>query len=364
MLLKHKEKVKKIISWLQIRLDFIFQTYLYGRKYKALDKILFEKTLPDEVIKKYKKKWSIYGFPVETKTLLLSYNLSGELDYNIVPENIFSGVVESMLNKYKGKHLEFLSVKNIYERWYLNNNVFPDSYLHKMDGIFYDKNLKIIESIEDYLNNIVFEYPLICKPSLDTSSGDGVETVTNIDKLKLLLNSSENLVVQEKLIQNLEISNINPNINTIRTCLYRDKSGFFKVLNNSIRFGVDGGLDNEGTGGIFCNIKDDGRLNSYAVNKNCEKFFKHPNSGAVFSDFVIPYYDELHITSESIANQIPLCNLVSLDMCLDINNNWRCVEINLRGQATRLSQYAGKGFFGAYTNEVIEKTTIKKEIKK
>lgn len=40
-------------------------------------------------------------------------------------------------------------------------------------------------------------------------------------------------------------------MNTIRTCLYRDLTGKFKVINNSIRFGIDGGLDNETGGGQF-----------------------------------------------------------------------------------------------------------------
>lgn len=282
--------------------------------------------------------------------------MSGKIDYNIVPENIFSGIIESLLNKYKGKHLEFLSVKNIYERWYFNKEIFPVSYFHKMDNIYYDKFFNIVQDPGSFLDKQEFKFPLICKPSLDTSSGDGVQVIDSVEELKRALTGNDNLVIQEKIVQNSDINKVNPGINTIRTCLYRDDTGFFKVINNSIRFGVDGGLDNEGTGGIFCNIKEDGRLNSYALNKFCNKFFEHPNSKTVFADFVVPFYEDLYVVSESIANQIPLCNLVSLDMCLDSNNKWRCIEINLRGQTTRFTQYAGVGFFGKYTDEVIFKT--------
>ncbi len=55
MILKHKEKIKKILFWTKIKFDFILQTYFYGQRYKTLDKKLFEKTLDKDVIKKYKK---------------------------------------------------------------------------------------------------------------------------------------------------------------------------------------------------------------------------------------------------------------------------------------------------------------------
>ena len=69
----------------------------------------------------------------------------------------------------------------------------------------------------------------------------------------------------------------------------------------------------------------------------------------------IPFYNELLLTAKSVADELLLCNLVSLDMCLDENNSWRCLEANLRGQTIRFAQYAGKGFFGEFTDEVISR---------
>jgi hypothetical protein len=133
--------------------------------------------------------------------------------------------------------------------------------------------------------------------------------------------------------------------------------GVFEVLNNTMRFGIDGGLDNETSGGIVCNIDGNGNFRDYAVNKYGVKYFEHPNSGFVFKGKEVPFYHELLEISKKISNELILCDLVSLDMALDRNNKWRCIEINLGGQTIRFAQYAGEGFFGKYTDEVIERTS-------
>lgn len=108
----------------------------------------------------------------------------------------------------------------------------------------------------------------------------------------------------------------------------------------------------------MCNIKPDGTLNEYGVNKYAVKYLSHPDSHIVFSDIVIPYYKDLKLAAEKIANKVPLCNLLSLDMCLDHKNEWRCLEINTMGHTIRFAQYAGNGFFGKFTDEVIERTIL------
>ena len=354
------ENLKNIIRFLKSKYTLFSQTNAFKRRYKNIDESLFKKSLDQSHLDKYVEKWSVFGLKVETDTFLLCYNLSGVVDYNIIPENFFAAIIEPKLNKYKGKQLSFLAVKNIYSKWFTDSSIFPKTYLNKIDGVYYDKELKLIANIDKYLEESNFVYPLICKPSLGTAGGIGVKILKNLQEVKANLNYYENLVFQEKIQQNIILEKINPGMNSIRTCLYRTSNGEFKVVNNSIRFGVDGGMDNETAGGLVCNINEDGTLNKYAVKKYCEKFLSHPNSNVKFSEIVLPNYKELSEVAENIANQIPLCNLVSLDMCLDSNNQWRCLEINLASQTIRFSQYAGKAFLGEYTNEVINRIVGKK----
>lgn len=345
------EKIKKITELLRFKYLYFDSTKAFKKRYKHVNNKLFNNTLDKDIIKKYKEKWSVFKLKVEVDTFLLCYNLSGKLDYNIIPENIFATLIESKLNPYG--ELLFFDVKNIYEKWFNYDNTFPKAYFHKIANIYYDSKMELIIDINTFLENSDITFPIIIKPSKDSHGGAGVEKVNNYSGLLSRMKNGKNLVFQELILQNEYLNSINFGINSIRTCLYRTKNGGFEVLNNSIRFGVDEGLDNLSAGGIVCNIQDDGRLNEYALTKYAVKHFKHPNSQVIFTDVIIPYYDELNEKAISIANQVPLCNLLSLDMCLDNNNNWRCIEINTTGQTIRFAQYAGKGFFGQYTDEVI-----------
>ncbi|MCK4081108.1 sugar-transfer associated ATP-grasp domain-containing protein [Acinetobacter radioresistens] len=350
-----KSNLKSVFLFLNKKYKFYMHTRAFMKRYKNINKDLFKVSLERKYVDMYIKKWGIFGTKVEIDTFLLCYNLSGKIDYNIVPENIFVSIIEPGLNKYTVKESSFLAVKNIYEKWFRCNRYFPKSYFHKIDNVFYDNNYKIIEDIDNFIKNSVINYPIVCKPSLGTAGGAGILFLKDLKELKESLNVYSNLIFQEKITQHKKIELIHSGISSIRTCLYRDKSGNFKVLNNSIRFGVNGSLDNVSAGGISCNIDKDGKLNYYAVSKYCDKYIYHPNSKISFSDIVIPNYSKLSEVAIEIANEIPLCNLVSLDMCLDSNNEWRCLEINLSSQTIRFAQYAGKGFFGNYTEEVIER---------
>lgn len=345
------KNIRNIVEFLRFRYYYFDRTKAYQNSYKSVNKVLFTNTLGKDIIKKYKEKWSVFGLKVEYNTFILCYNLSGKIDYNIIPPNIFAALIEPKLNTYK--ELIFFDVKNIYEKWFSYDDIFPKSYFHKIDNIYYDSKMELIIDIDTFLKNSNITFPIIIKPSKDTHGGAGVEKTNDFSGLLNRMKKDKHLVFQELIVQNDYLNSINFGINSIRTCLYRTENGGFEVINNSIRFGVDGGLDNLTGNGIVCNINEDGTLNPYAVDKYAVKYFEHPNSKILFKDVVIPYYEELNKKAIMIANQIPLCKLVSLDMCLDNNNNWRCIEINTQGQTILFAQYAGKGFFGKYTDEVI-----------
>jgi len=350
-----KKIIKKVYKSLYKKYLFENSTKAFKRRYKKYDQNLFSNTLSSSVIEEYKQRWSRFGVKVETNTFTLCHNLSGNINFDIVPENIFAAIIEKNLNPHK--ELSFFTLKNMYEKWFSNPDIFPMSYLHKIDGIFYDTNFHIIDNIDKYLDSNDFIFPNILKPSKDSSGGADIIKITNKEDLEFYISKYKYFVCQELILQNEYLNSINnSSINSIRSCLYRDSTGNFKVLNNSIRFGINGGLDNETAGGIVCNIQREGILNEYALDKYANKYYEHPNSHVKFNSIKIPFYDELNKVIVEIANQIPLCNLVSLDMCLDYKNNWRCLELNLQSQTIRFAQYAGKGFFGEYTDEVISRS--------
>lgn len=348
-----KKSFKSIRNTTKNSLTYLSVRYSFYRRHKAIyQNSSFErKSLTLSERKQYLKYWNTISPHISLKTVEISKSLSGKFNKYIVPEEFFPLYIEPKLND---DNVTFLENKSLYNKWF-DQGIFPKDYLHKIDNCYYDSELELIEDVEDFIKNNIKEsdLPLIIKPNKDSFGGANIYSVSNINEILKVLGNHSNLVVQEKIQQSELINKFNPDsINSTRVCLYKDSNGVFHVINTSLRIGVDGSLDNVSAGGISCNISLLGVMNEYAVSKQGTKYYSHPNSGVVFKDYQFPLYSELLAISTNIASKILGAKLVSLDMALDSNNKWRCIEINLRGQTIRFSQYAGLPFFGKFTDEI------------
>lgn len=302
--------------------------------------------------REYNNYWKAISPIVSTKTVEISKSLSGNFDKRIVPEEFYALYLEPKMNNYRAAL--FLENKSIYNKWF-SKEFFPEDYFHKIDNVYYSKELKIIEDIEKFIDNIEdMRFPVVVKPSKDSYGGEDIYFLNSKSEIVDTIKNHSDLVVQEKIKQSELINKFNPDsVNTVRVCLYKDANGIVSILNSSIRMGKDGSLDNETAGGIVCNIKPNGILNKYAVDKYAVKYFEHPNSGYVFENKEFPLYSDLQKVSKEIAREIIGVQIISLDMALDSNNSWRCIELNLFGQTIRFAQYAGEPFFGEHTDNII-----------
>ncbi|WP_169463233.1 sugar-transfer associated ATP-grasp domain-containing protein [Kaistella palustris] len=300
----------------------------------------------------YKKYWKPFHWNIETDTIHIVHTLSGKFDRRIIPENIFFSDIELTLNYSKSKY--FLTNKSMYNRWY-KSDLFPKDYLHKMNEIIYDSNLVELSNT-GVLNETLqlVKFPVVIKPNIDTSGGSNIFFINDLVELKEKMRTLKNYVVQERLVQNTFFSNIT-NAHTIRVCLYKSvKDNQVHILNMALRMGKDGSLDNDGAGGIALSINEKtGKAGGVAYNKYGTKYHKHPNSNVAL-DFTIPYFDKLCANSVDICENIIDLRIISLDMFLDSNNEWRVIEVNLYGHSIRFAQYFGKPFFGEFTDEVKE----------
>ncbi|MBN4085100.1 hypothetical protein JYT89_02025 [Flavobacteriaceae bacterium AH-315-B10] len=114
--------------------------------------------------------------------------------------------------------------------------------------------------------------------------------------LEALINNS--YIHQEVVIQHSEVNMIhNKTINTIRIETFIDKKGEIHILGAFMRFGSgDSVIDNVNRGGLFVYVNiEEGKLYKKALTsliKGARVCDKHPDSGFVFEDFKIPYFDE------------------------------------------------------------------------
>lgn len=349
MKIKSYLKNKVITIW-----SFASVKYSFHKRHKSIFNNGEFKRLPlsDSEKKEYRDYWSSISSFVNMETVEITKSLTGVFNKYIVPEDFYSLYFEPYLNN--DKSVGFLQNKSIYNKWF-GDSVFPIDFFHKIDSVYYDHSFEVIDNIKDFINILDINFPVVVKPNKDSYGGADVYFLNNKDELKDVIKNHSNLVVQEKINQSELMDAFNrDSINTIRVCLYKDKKGIVHIINSSIRMGKDGSLDNETAGGIVCNIKSNGILNKYAVDKYAIKYFEHPNSGFLFENKEFPLYDDLKKTSKQISQKIIGARIISLDMALDSNDKWRCIETNLFGQTIRFAQYAGEPFFGALTQEIVD----------
>ena len=314
------------------------------------------KSVVTHLEQEHKRLWSPLLAHPNLDTLRLCVNLSGRESSGYVPEELFVTEIEPCLNTYDSA--AFLANKSVYSRWF-PETVLPLSYLHNIDGQFFAQDYRLISRLEvdDFLDHL--RYPVVLKPTIDSGGGRDVSFPKNAAELRSEMEQRENYVVQEQIVQHQFFAALNAGkgkgVNTLRVCVYRSVvDNTLHILNIALRIGNVGTLDNDAAGGVACYVSNDGTLNGYGVDKYGTRYDKHPASGLAFSEIgQIPSMDELRALVLKLAQDVWLIRLMSFDICMDEAGNWRLIEVNLRGQTIRFSQYAGYPFFRNLTGEVI-----------
>ncbi len=298
--------------------------------------------------------WAELEKRVNILTLRVCSAISGETNPRIVPEEVYHVDIEPSLNRQR--MAEFLAHKSAYERWF-QGGAFVVAHLHNVDGCFFGPDFRPIakDDVGRLLDKLSF--PVVFKPNMGTIGGKDVFLPATREELVSLMKGGQDYIIQPRMEQDEFFGRFNrAGLNTLRVCLYRSvQTEEIHVLNVALRMGIGGSLDNETAGGIVCFVQSDGSLNNYAVDKNGQKFLSHPDSGIAFSPIDrIPDFEGLKDLARSVARDLFLIRVTSLDMFKDAKGQWRVLEVNLFGQTIRFSQYGGEPFFGRFTDEVLE----------
>lgn len=114
-------------------------------------------------------------------------------------------------------------------------------------------------------------------------------------------------VMQDYIVQHDEIAKFNPStLNTLRivtTRLNKEPQFFAAVL----RCGADAGqiVDNLSQGGVCCAVNENGEMDEYGYYYEKPRVDRHPVSGEVFKDNIIPYWNEALELVKELHNFIP-----------------------------------------------------------
>lgn len=117
----------------------------------------------------------------------------------------------------------------------------------------------------------------------------------SIDELSALLGKERYLVQQFVAEQHKDmLSLFSGSINTLRVTMLRDEKGEIHLLGVMCLMGAgDMTVSNWHYGGVIINVKPDGYLNEYGYSNSLKRINRHPDTGAVFKEFKVPFYEEV-----------------------------------------------------------------------
>ncbi|TAA72863.1 sugar-transfer associated ATP-grasp domain-containing protein [Planococcus salinarum] len=192
------------------------------------------------------------------------------------------------------------------------------------------------EEFNEWLKN---KEILIAKPSEGTIGG-GIEKINlknfrDSKEIKEYLNERKLDLLEEFIVQNNEVSKLNPDsVNTIRIITVLDSSGKVNIIDAAIRMSVGKVVDNFNAGGISAPIDvKTGKIIGPAVSKDIkdeELYYNHPKTKEKLIGFQIPHWGKILQTIEDACYVVPEVRTVGWDIAVlkdgvllvEGNHNW------------------------------------------
>ena len=334
----------------------------YRRKIENVNPSHLKKDIPERIVSEFCQRWKFPKVKKVNPNYLCWYSkYSGKISSDFVPEDLYYTLVEPILNS-KDINRAY-SDKNFYDVFY-EDGLFPKTVLRCIDNIFMDSSYKKF-NLQEF--NSLDADQLIIKPSLDSSGGKNVELFTkettgtfrNGSKLPLDLNYIKkyngNFIIQEIIKQHPFFRQFNKSsVNTIRAYTYRSVvTNEVIILHMVLRVGKTGeNVDNSRAGGFSIGITGNGKLNNFALDKNCQKFEVINDVSLTNSEFHIPFFQNLKDLACKIASKNIHDHLLGLDLSIDEENGIKCLEVNNSGIEINFHQLNVGPLFGVYTDEI------------
>lgn len=298
---------------------------------------------------KYKSKWAyrLYSQFCGDNKYILSQPIADALNRAMNPSEL----------------LPFYSDKNIFDK-ILPKGVLPQTIFRVMDGIMMDADYNIIsEMSNDKLSSLLKPFHrIILKPTVDTSSGNGVRLFNLRDSsqpkisVDLIKKSGNDIIIQEALTQSDFMAQFNPtSINTIRIATYKSPyDGEVHILSAVIRMGAPGAyVDNLHKEGHMIRINEQtGTLAKQCFNADGIPSKTHGPIDFSNQSYTVPDWDRIISFAKLTASALPHLKLLQLDIAIDSDNNPRLIEFNASGFSMWIAQFTGTPALGEYTDEI------------
>ena len=355
--------IKKLIYFLFSGYTTIKLNRKISLIYKSLVNI---RNIPSNNLIAHEQMWKALGSKPNLKWYKTYFTINGIDKPEYISETIYYNKVELILNN--RTFSEAYCDKNFYHR-YIDNDLLPFIYLRNIQGNYYSNCYKIISG-NFTLNDLIPKEAnrVIVKKAIDSGGGRGVDlfirksncfqniTGQVLTRQYLELQYGKNFIVQEFVSQHEYYSQLNQtSVNTIRILTYRSvATNKIIPLQSVLRVGMKGSIvDNQASGGIACGINKDGKLNSFAINKGGNIFYKINEIPICEIPPVYKFNDVLKYAIE-LASLNFYHRLIGFDFCVDNTGKVKLIEINNRNNEINFYQMNNGPLFREYTDEIIQ----------
>lgn len=262
---------------------------------------------------------------------------NGLEDHRYLPEDLFYNLIEPALN-----HVDLTRAyadKNGYRGLFTDLRD-PETVIKNIWGRYYNTAGQPLSQEEAIA--LLAECPtdLLIKPSIESGGGRNVRFLEKGTDFQSLFNYyGRDFLIQKNLEQVEELSQIHASsLNTLRILTYRHEDSA-AVLSTVVRFGRGTcRLDNQTAGGISCGLQD-GRLNSFGVDKYGGRYEFHPDSKRKFTGQIIPGAYAAEALACRLHDELDHFRLVSWDLAIGKDRLPYLIEMNLRYQEINFHQF-------------------------
>jgi len=323
------------------------------------------KPIDPEIEKAYIAKWSRLYAGVNLNCLRSSTFFSGQASLHYVPSEIYSAVIERIMNNANYAHYDMN--KNNYER-FLDQDCLPEAVIRRIRGDYFNREYGEIsfEQAGEIFNHLNCD--LFVKPAVDTKSGQNVMKLirqvdgfyskgVKVDFTEVVKRYQGDFIIQKYLKQYAFLAQFNPtSLNTFRVYTYRSvKDHQPYVLQVIFRMGRNGEIvDNLCHGGIFAVVGHNGGLGEVASDLLGGKYYEHPNTKVKFAGLTVPHYDRIKALAQQVSVKMIHHRLLALDISLDENGLARLVEINILGTGGMHMHIPPNEFQAGLIDEILE----------
>lgn len=184
-----------------------------------------------------------------------------------------------------------------YHQNFENKINFLNTYKQYINRDFLNLNAA---SLEDFTAFITKHKKVVTK-ILDEVEGNGVKVIdytdfplSNIKDEYDRLKNNRQFLIEQFFVQNDIMSKLSPkSVNTLRIITFLNDDQEVVIMNQVLKAGLDGELDNYGQGGMYTILSEDGRVVLPFIDKQNNVYFKHPITDFEFIGFEVPMFDKI-----------------------------------------------------------------------